>query len=345
LGNIIKKWRIKMEDKKLDLLSVGDVTMDVFMTPTESEALCHLDDKDALICFSYGEKIPVKTIEQFVGGNAANNAVGTTRLGIRTGLVSTLGGDSIGNQIVEKLEREGVDLGFIVQQPEAGSNYSTIINYGGERTIFSYHAPRSYEFPVHLPVTSWIYLTSMGESFQPFYNHFVDFVRKNPQVKLAFNPGSRQLRAGNEALEPIMKYCHVIYVNRKEAQKLTGMKDSQGKDKELLKALSEKGPKIVIITAGGDGSFVYDSINEKYYRAGVLPIDAHERTGAGDSFGAGCISALVKGKTFEEALLWGTVNAASVIGYTGSQKGLLKEDEMPIWLERAKSCNVEVGEF
>lgn len=329
----------------LELLSVGDVTMDVFMSPTESEALCRLDDKDCLICFSYGGKIPVKTIEQSVGGNAANNAVGATRLGVETGLVSTLGGDSIGNQIVEKLEREGVDLSFIVQQPEAGSNYSTIINYGGERTIFSYHAPRSYEFPVHLPSTSWIYLTSMGESFRPFYNHFVEFINKNPDIKLAFNPGSRQLRADIEALEPVMKVCHVIYINRKEAEKLTGMENSQGKDKELLKALSAKGPKIVIITAGGDGSFVYDSVSEKYYKAGVLPLDAHERTGAGDSFGAGCISALIKGKSFEEALLWGTVNAASVIGYTGSQKGLLKEDEMPIWLERAKSCKVEVGTF
>lgn len=334
-----------MNEKGLDLLAVGDVTMDVFMTPTESESLCNIDDKECFICFSYGEKIPVKTIEQSIGGNAANNSVGATRLGVKTGLVSTLGGDSIGNQIVEKLEREGVDMSFVVQQPEAGSNYSTIINYGGERTIFSYHSPRSYEFPVHLPKTPWIYLTSMGESFQPFYNHFVEFVGKNPETKLAFNPGSRQLRAGNEALEPIMKLSHVIYVNRKEAEKLTKFGSSQGKDKELLKALSAKGPKVVIITAGGDGSFVYDSINEKYYRAGVLPLDAHERTGAGDSFGAGCISALVKGKSFEEALLWGTVNAASVIGYTGSQKGLLKASEMPIWLERAKSCNVEVGEF
>ena len=45
---------------KLELLSIGDVSWDVFITPTESEALCTLDDKECLICFSYGEKIPVK---------------------------------------------------------------------------------------------------------------------------------------------------------------------------------------------------------------------------------------------------------------------------------------------
>jgi ribokinase len=329
----------------LELLSIGDATLDVFMSPTESETLCNLDDKDCFICFSYGDKIPVKSIEYSVGGNAANNAVGTRRLGIRTGIVTTLGGDPTGNQIIEKLEKEGVDLTFLIQQPTAGSNYSTVINYGGERTIFTYHAPRSYEFPVKLPETPWMYLTSMGESFPPFYKHFVDFLHKHPSVKLAFNPGSRQLRAGVDALKSVMEVTYAMYVNRKEAEMLTGMEDSQNKEKELLKNLSAMGPKVSIITDGGNGAYVYDSEKEKYYKSGILPVDAYERTGAGDSFGAGCIAALIKGKSFEEALLWGTVNSASVIGYIGSQQGLLREADLPTWLERAKSCNVEVTEI
>lgn len=329
--------------EELELLSIGDATLDVFLTPTESEALCTLDDKDCLICFSYGEKIPVKTIDYSIGGNAANNVVGATRLGIKSAIVVTLGGDSAGNQIVEKLEKEKVVMDYVVQQPVAGSNFSTVINYGGERTIFTYHAPRSYEFPVHLPATPWVYLTSMGESFQPFYNHFVDFARNNPQVKIAFNPGSRQIRAGIDALKPILETTYIIYVNRKEAETLTGMEDSQGKDKDLLRALSALGPKISIITDGAIGSFVYDGT--KFLRCGVLPVDAYERTGAGDAFGSGCISALIKGKSIEEALLWGTVNSASVIGFIGSQRGLLKDHEIPEWLERAKSSGVGVVEL
>src|SRR3989337_3599332 len=210
-------------DDNLELLSIGDVSWDVFLTPTESESLCTLDNKECLICFSYGEKIPVKNLEYSLGGNAANNSVGAKRLGIKVGLVTTLGGDSTGNLIVEKLEKEGVNMSYVVQQPTAGTNYSTAINYGGERTIFTYHAPRSYEFPVKLPVTDWVYLTSMGESFQPFYNHFVDFLRKNPGIMLAFNPGSWQLRVGIEALKSVLGVTHVIYVNREEAAKLTGI--------------------------------------------------------------------------------------------------------------------------
>jgi sugar/nucleoside kinase (ribokinase family) len=324
-----------------DLLSIGDVTLDVFVTPTESETLCQMHDKDELICFSFGDKIPVKHIEFSVGGNAANNTVGATRMGLKAGLVTTLGGDMIGNQIVEKLDKEGVDLTYAIRQPTANTNYSTVINFGGERTIFSYHAPRSYEFPVHLPVASWIYLTSMGETFRPFYNHFVSWIKKHPEIKLAFNPGSRQLRAGYDAMKDVLEVTHVIYVNRREAKKITGKEDLD--DKELLKALHALGPKICIITAGPEGSFVYDG--ERFVKAGILPVDSFERTGAGDAFGSGCISALVKGKSFEEALLWGTVNSASVIGYVGSQKGLLRESDIGVWLERAKSSKVEVGEF
>lgn len=331
--------------ENLDLLSIGDASLDVFITPTESETHCRLDDKESIICFSYGDKIPVKSLDFSIGGNAANNVVGTKRFGVNSSVLLTLGDDDIGNQIVEKLIKEGVDTRYVFRQKDTNSDYSSIVVVSGERTIFSYKHPREYKLPDQLPKTPWIYLTSMGEAFAPVYGKIVDWVKENPDVKLAFNPGSRQLRVGVDALRNVLEVAHVIYVNRDESEILTGMDDSQGKDKELLKALCGLGPKVSIITDAGNGSFVFESESGKFFRAGVLPIDAHERTGAGDSFGAGCISALIKGKGFEEALLWGTVNAASVIGYVGSQKGLLREDEIGQWLERAKSGEVKVEEF
>lgn len=327
----------------LQLLSIGDASLDVFMTPTESKALCRLDTKECFIAFSYGDKIPVKNLEFSIGGNAVNNAVGTKRLGINSAIVLTIGIDDIGKQIIEKLKKEGVDTTYVIQQPATASNYSTVINYSGERTIFTYKFPRSYEFPVNLPKAPWVYLTSMGDSFMPFYNHVVDWLKKNPEIKMAFNPGSRQLRAGLDAIKPALEASYIVYVNRKEAEKLTGMKETKGNEKDLLKALSGLGPKIPIITDGPNGSFVYDGT--RFIKAGILPIDASERTGAGDAFGVGCVSALIKGKDLAEALLWGTVNSASVIGFIGSQRGLLSEADIQVWLERAKSSGVKVEEF
>lgn len=329
-----------------DLLSIGDASIDVFMTPTESETICKIDTKECLIAFSYGDKIPVKNLEFSIGGNAANNAIGTRRLGISTAIVLTLGQDNVGDMILAKLKDEAVDSTFVVQQPATSSNYSTIVNYSGERTIFVYHAPRSYEFPVKLPATPWVYLTSMGESFRPFYIHMVDWLRKNPQIKLAFNPGSWQMRANYEDIQDVMSLTHVIFVNREEAEKLTKFAgESKGKERDLLIALNRLGPKVCVITDGGGGAFAYDSINGKFLKVGVLPVDAYERTGAGDSFGSGVLSALIHGKSLDEALVWGTCNSASVIGYTGSQKGLLKFNEMNEWIVRAKSSGVVVAQL
>ena len=103
-----------------DLISIGDSSLDVFMTPTESEALCMLDDKDSLICFSYGDKIPVKNLDYSVGGNAANLAVGLVRLGLRTSLVLSLGDDSIGVQIFEKLKKRINEYGSLIRRREIG---------------------------------------------------------------------------------------------------------------------------------------------------------------------------------------------------------------------------------
>lgn len=331
-----------MNEENYDLLTIGDATVDVFMTPLESETVCELDKKECKICFNYGDKIPVRDLEFTIGGNAANNAVGASRLGLKDAIVITLGGDTVGDLIVERLIKERVDTTYVLRQPATSSNYSTVINYSGERTIFTYHAPRSYEFPVALPITPWVYLTSMGETFKPFYNHFIDWLKTHPEIKLAFNPGTWQLKAGVEELRGILSLSYIIYVNREEAQGLTSFGDSHGKEKDLLAALSKFGPKICIITDGPEGSLAYDG--QRFLKCGIYPQEVTERTGAGDAFGSGMLSALIKGKTLEEAMLWGTVNSASVVSFVGAQKGLLKESEMLEWVERGKD-KVKVEEF
>lgn len=327
----------------LDLLSIGDANLDAFIVPSESETLCEIDTKKSLIAFSYGDKIPVRNLEFCVGGNTANNAVGSARLGLNVGAVLTLGDDSTGIQIIEKLKAENVDLSYCIQQPSTLSNFNVVVTYTGERTIFTYHAPRSYEFPVQLPKVPWVYLTSMGESYRPFYTHMAEWFVKNPDIKIAFNPGSWQLRGGVKEIGNIFKLSYITFVNKEEAEKLTGFEPKATVTKELLMALSGLGPQISVITDGGNGAYLFDG--HKFLSCGIMPMDAYERTGAGDAFGSGFLSAVIKGKSMEEALIWGTVNSASVIGYVGAQKGLLKEDDIDMWVERFKSSGVKVEEM
>lgn len=324
---------------ELQLLSIGDTTMDTFLDPIESEAMCDLREHEQFICFGYGDKIPVKTQQFSLGGNAANNAVGTKRLGVNSAIATVLGDDLVADQTLSMFKKENVGVDFIVRQENSPSNYSTVIRYGGERTIFTYRPERKYDFPREMPRVEWAYLTSMAENFEDYYTKVVDWA-KQYSVKVAFNPGSRQVRAGREKLQNVLDISHIIYINRKEAEMLTGLSDTAGKEKQLLEAAVGMGPKIAIITDGERGSYIYDG--KDYLHSSVLPVSAYERTGAGDAFGSGCISALIKGKPLNEALIWGTVNGASVVGYVGAQRGLLKEADMPLWLERAQSSEVKV---
>lgn len=334
-------------NKKPDLVSIGDASVDVFITPEESEAFCDIDKERCWICFNYADKIPVPSLAFSVGGNAANNAVGSSRLGLKAALVLTLGDDDTGERILAKVKKEGVQTDFVTVQKGTSSNYSTVINYSGERTIFVYHYPRKYEFPKNLPAVEWAYLTSMGENFAPFYEKVVDWVKRN-KIKLAFNPGSYQFKAGTKALREVFSVSEVVFVNRQEAGDLTGIKPKDEAlttedERKLLQGLRGLGPRIAVITDGHNGSFAFDG--KRYFKCGILPIDAIERTGAGDAFGTEALAALIWGKGLDEALLWGTINAASVIGHIGPQEGLLKKEELPLWLERAKSMGVKTEEF
>lgn len=327
--------------ESFDLVSIGDSSLDVFLAPIEHEEFCTIDREKCLVCFSYAEKIPVKEIQFSVGGNAANNAVGASRLGIKTTIMVTVGGDSAGNQIIETLVRERVDTNFVKRDPSVMSGYNSAIMYNGERTIFTYHPPMKYVFPESPPSAGWAYLTSMGQEFAPFYEQVVAWA-KAQNVKIVFNPGSYQMKAGIDALRNLFPLIEVLFVNREEAARLMG--DGNSVDpKQLLSGMVQLGAKKSVITDGSNGSFAYDG--EKYYRTGVLPVDAYERTGAGDAFATGCLAALIQEKGMDEALIWGTANSASVIGHVGPQKGLLTKEQLPEWLERAQSSGVKAEEF
>lgn len=310
-------------ETQFDLISVGDSTIDIFMQveQKETEAVCALEAEKNLICFAYGSKIPVSTYKRIpASGNAANNAIGSARLGLRTALYTVLGNDQESNDTKKVFEREGVDITYTTVNPSVGSNLSVVLNYSGERTIFVYHQPKKYDFPLNLPTPKWVYLTSVGLDHQHLHEQVLEFIKRT-QTKLAFNPGSYQLRDGINLLQPVLSLTDVLVLNKEEAIGLVG---GAGKDvKQLILELKAKCPGCVVITDGASGSFAsYDG--REIWHAGVstsAPIV--EKTGAGDAYSTGFVAALIQGKTLPEAMLWGTMNSTSVVGYIGAREGLL----------------------
>lgn len=322
----------------------GSARVDAFLEVPEEKArqVCELDREACFIQLSYAAKIPLKSATYLVGGNGANVAVGTKRLGIDNVLVAELGSGVMAQFAAKELEKE-INMTYVSQTQGVREGFGAVIVYQGERTILSYYPPERPPFPHDLPSTEWSYLTSIGDNFEEFYEDVYSWLEKG-QAKLAFNPGGRQIKKGKEWLGKFLQKTELLLVNQEEGEEISSLTSTHGKEKELLDALTLLGAKNAVVTDGLNGSYGKDA-QGTYYRLSVLPINSIERTGAGDSYSTGCVSALIKGRTLSEGMLWGTLNAASKVGYVGPQKGLLHEDQLSEWLDRAKSSGLTVTEM
>jgi ribokinase len=319
---------------KYDVLSLGPARMDAFVGLPEEEIneVCTLDRKRCMIEMGFGEKIAVKWIDFSIGGNSGNNAVGITRLGFSGALVGSVGDGWTDKRAVEVLSEEGVETKYIEVKP-GQKGFGVIINYQGERTILSYYSHSSCCFPEDETLdASWVYLTSMGEGFESFYKESMEWAESH-KAKVAFNPGTRQIKAGFESLKYAYEKTDVLFVNKEEAETILKL-PADSEVKKLLTSLRELGPKVAVITDGPGGTYLFDG--NVYLHMPIVEAPVVERTGAGDAFGSGYLGAILAGKSPREALRWGTVNSASVLGFVGPQKGLLTQEGIQEWLEKSE---------
>lgn len=326
-------------DDHVKLLAIGDATKDVFVRIQEASVSCTLNTEACLLCLNYADKIPVQDVVQVrAAGNAANAAVGTRRLGHTSALYTILGDDEDGHDLQDALRKETVDHRWVEFDKEHGTNYSTVLNFKGERTILIFHQPRTYHFPKHVPRCDWVYYTTLGEGHEKLEKGMLSYLNRHEKTKLLFNPGTFQLRRGRKALLPVIKRSTILIVNKQEAELL--LEERQVHEiPSLLMRLHELGAKTVVITDGPKGSWSYDG--RDMHQLKIFPGKAVERTGAGDAFATGMVNALMAGKLLPEAMRWGTANSWSVIREIGPQKGLLTSAGMKKVLSRFKSVRAK----
>lgn len=302
----------------LDLISIGDATLDTFVKINDASVMCTLEKEMCMLCLNYADKIPIARLDQKVAGNACNVATGGARLGLKTAFYSIVGSDDIGRRITRAMKSEGVSLKYVEVDRGKPSNYSVVLNYKAERTILVYHHPRTYRLP-RLEPARWIYYTSVGANHESLERGLLRYLRATrPEPRLGFNPGTHQLRKGLARIRDVLRQTEVVFVNKEEAEGLVGR---AGDMKGLLDRMKDTGPKIVVITDGGKGSFVHDG--GEYWHMPIFPVKVVEKTGAGDSFAVGFMGALAHGQPLVEALRWGNANSASVVTKIGPQPGLL----------------------
>ncbi|OGY28551.1 MAG: hypothetical protein A3F33_02145 [Candidatus Woykebacteria bacterium RIFCSPHIGHO2_12_FULL_43_10] len=257
-----------------------------------------------------------------MGGNGANNAVGSVRLGLNNAIYTVYGKDTIGDMIENTFKTEGVNSEYLTQDQNAGSDTAVVVTFQHERTIIVYHEKRDYALP-NLKPAKWVYYTSLMKGFETIHPALINYLKQN-QVKLAFNPGTHQLLAGKDRFKDLLVITELLIVNKEEAQRFLELNSTE--IKELLLGLHNLGPKVAVITDGEHGSYSYDGM--RYLFQPILDGTIVERTGCGDSYSTGIIAALIHGGDIKDGMVWGTINGWSVVQKVGPQAGLLHKEEM-----------------
>ncbi len=318
-----------------NVIAIGNAIVDSFLTIEEGNGHCRLNRESGEFCMTAGAKIPLSSAQFELGGNACNVAVAISRLGLKSGLVAEIGTDFFAHTIKHRLQDEHIDISHLLTT-ESVSSFAAGIQLHGDRTLFVHHVERKHDFQYEHMQTEWIYLSSMGENWRHVYHEVPAFVKRNG-AKLAFNPGTRQIAAGHDAIGSALAITDILFLNKEEAELVTegrekraeGFEAKENKDlvHKLAKKLQTFGVKTVVITDGSHGAYVLEE-DGTFHHQPVFLSDVVERTGAGDSYAAGFLAATIYGHDTKTAMWWGSLNAASVVGKVGAQPGLLTKDQI-----------------
>src|SRR5258708_7854151 len=100
--------------KKYDMIAMGDCTVDAFIQLHEASVHCNLNHEDCQLCMSFANKIPYESLTIIPAvGNSSNVAVGVRRLGFKTAILTAVGNDHYGKEILNWYKKEGVGQEFV----------------------------------------------------------------------------------------------------------------------------------------------------------------------------------------------------------------------------------------
>lgn len=331
---------------KFDLITVGACGIDILIDIHGKNKSIEFNKSTKKLLISSGDKIIVDGYKFSCGQNAANVAVGLTRLGLNSTVFAEIGSDEFAEKIIKFLKTDGVNTENIKHE-KGDSSFSIVLDYNSERTIFAENIKRVHDFSFKNISSRFLYLTSLSRSWINAYIETLNFVTQQ-NIPFAFNPGTTQIEDRDKIIFDVIKKAEVLFINKEEAEILLSKKRSftdineKRYVKNLLAGFKEIGAKNTVITDAENGSYCLDA-KGNYYYLHALSTPILEKTGAGDAYASGFLYGLINEKNTETCMIYGTINASSAIQRLGSQEGLLTRDileEKASHLENFKTISI-----
>lgn len=273
-----------------DLLVIGDANPDVVLGPLPGP-----------LAFGQREQL-VPTGLLTLGGSAAIMACGAARLGLSVAIAGRVGDDGSGAYVRDALASRGVDTSALRTDPDLATPLTAVLTRGSDRAILT--APGTLaatcgdDVPEvlltscrHVHAASYFLMPGLAAALPGLFRT-ARAAGATTSLDTNDDPAGRWDPSGFAAVLP---ETDVLLPNAREARALAGTDALE----EAAALLAARGP-LAVVKDGADGALAHDG--RAAVRTPAVPVEPLDTVGAGDSFDAGFVAAVLGGLALPDAL-------------------------------------------
>ena len=328
-------------DHSLDLVCIGRTCVDLY---AEQEG-ARLED--------------VQSFRKYVGGSAANIALNTARLGVRSAMLTRVGEEQMGRFVRRSMEDTGVDVSHVTFDPDHLTPYVllAIRDIDGFPRIFAYGDAADLALdeddvdPEFVASSKALLVTGTPLSRAGSRTASLKAIKaaKEAGTKVVFDLDYRPVFWGvasheqggemfvaservTEAYRTVLPRCDLVVGTEEEIRIAGGSEDTR----RSLLSIRELSDATIVLKVGAMGAIVFpDDIPEDLedgVRVPGFPVEVFNSVGAGDAFMSGFLSGWLREEPLEECLRLGNACGAIVVSRHGCSPAMPTPEELEYFL-------------
>jgi fructokinase len=224
------------------------------------------------------------------GGSPFNTAIAAARLGVPTGFYSRISGDMFGEQLVDHLKNNAVDISYLQRSKDPST--LAFVDKSGEEAIYAFFAKGSADrslspsdLPGPLPESiQALALGSLATILDPIADTLLTLIKREHGERLvSFDPNIRENMIDDRQayLARFFDIVHHSHVVKASDQDLSWVFPTSSVE-EAASSLLTRGAELVLVTQGSSGSMAFT--NDESVAVPAPVVDVVDTVGAGDSF-------------------------------------------------------------
>ena len=242
-----------------------------------------------------------------LGGAPANFAYHVGQFGWHTVVVSAIGQDALGDEILERIE--GVNLDHrIVRVPFPTGTVQVTLSGDGipayeicENVAWD-NIPWSDELEALAKRTKAVCFGSLAQRSAESRNTILRFLgTMDADTERIYDINLRQHFYSVEVIEESLRRATILKLNEEEIEVVKALLQVTGEPADVCRELIERydSLRMVILTYGAVGSYVFTADDTSYVETPKVKVA--DTVGAGDSFTATFVAQILKGKSIQES--------------------------------------------